>query len=236
MDSMDCDLQLKRARDHDDLCDAFARKVICLDEDADSFWSQADDPPGSYFECGDPFDLEDPDDTPYRPTEYESDSDSDDSCSDARPLEVCADGDVPYVNSADWCVDVPDVLPEREWFENPGELRFDRFPDGMYRSRVLMTGAQVVECIRHPGRHYAALAAMAEDYVRSLLRFEPDRVHAAAVSRAFVDLAVRKLLDDPAASGLLKIESFDPLMRSNKDFAVSYRSWRRIETAYGFRP
>lgn len=265
MDSMDCDLQLKRARDMDDLCDAMSRKVICLEEDESSegsceVESEADEAPGHYWseDGDDPYDLEDPDDTPYRPMrrywDYEdSDSDSDDF--DQKNTEVDATRDVPYVNiapcaGADWCVDVtppnmPEVWPDEKWpdehyywLESPGEAAFDRFPDGVYRCRVLMSPAQVVECIKNVQQHYGALAVMAEDYIRSLLRFEPDRVYASAVSRAFVDFAIRKLLDDPEAHKLLKAEEFEEYDKAKwpKAWAVSYRSWRRIEVTYGFKP
>jgi hypothetical protein len=262
MDSMDCDLQLKRARDMDDLCDAMSRKVVCVEENDSSegsceSWSETDVNAHAWSEDGDPHDLDDPDDAPYRPMrrywEYEdSDSESDDPVDQASP-EIDATGEVPYVNiapcpGADWCVDVtpPDVpeiwpdekWPDEYWMENPGEAGFDRFPDGVYRSRVLMTPAQVVECIKNAAQHYGALAVMAEDYIRSLLRFEPDRVYASAVSRAFVDFAIRKLLDDPEAYKLLKVEEFEEYRRSRRhmDYAVSYRSWRRLEMTYGFKP
>lgn len=261
---MDCDIQLKRARDMDDLCDAMSRKVICLDDDEssegsceveseadealDRFWSDPDD---------DPYDLEDPDDKPYRPMrrfwEYEdSDSESDDTVDSASP-EVDATREVPYVNiapcsGADWCVDVtppniPEVWPDEKWpdeywLESPGEAGYERFPDGVYRSRVLMSPAQVVECIKNAAQHYGALAVMAEDYIRSLLRFEPERVYASAVSRAFVDFAIRKLIDDPEAYKLLRVEEFEEYSKATwpKAWAVSYRSWRRLEMTYGFKP
>ena len=255
MDSMDCDLQLKRARDQDDLCDAFSRKVICLDEDESSegsceVESEADEAPDHFWSApgDDPYDLEDPDDTPYRPMRRywdheDSESESDDAVDPASP-EIDARGEVPYVNIApcsgtDWCVDVtpPEVpVPEETWWlESAGEATHDRLPDGSYRNRVLMTGPQVIECIKNPEKNYGALAVMAEDYVRSLLRFEPDRVYACAVSRAFVDFAIRKLLDDPAASALLKVDEVDGRLWP-RACAVSYRSWRRLEMTYGFKP
>lgn len=253
MDPMDCDLQLKRARDMDDLCDAMTRKVLCVEDDESSegsceVESEADDAPDRYWSGSDddPYDLEDPDDTPYRPMrrywEY-SDSDSDEDELMDVP-EVDASGEVPYVNiapcpGADWCVDVtpPDVpVPEEDWWlESAGEATYDRSPDGSYRNRVLMTGPQVIECIKNPAKNYGALAVMAEDYVRSMLRFETDRVYASAVSRAFVDFAIRKLLEDPAAPALLKVDEFDE-GKWPKACAVSYRSWRRLEMTYGFRP
>ena len=236
---MDCDRNLKRARDMNDLCDALSRKVVCVDDDESSEGS---------CESDDGDDPQDPWDAPYRPMrrywEYEdSDSETDDALDPATP-EVNASGEVPYVKiapclGADWCVDVtppdvPDVRPDSKWLESYGEVSFDRFPDGMYCSRVLMTAAQVVECIENPDEHYGALAVMAEDYVRSLLRFEPDRVYASTVVRAFVDFAVRKLLDDPASSALLKVGEYDDARRPK--MAVSYRSWRRLEMTYGFKP
>lgn len=224
---MDVTAALKRARDADDLCEAFARKVICVEDDASSDGS-------CESESGDGSDDDSSDDAymPMRRYEVYSDSDSDASDAvDSPPLCGCGRYIVPV---PDWLPDMPDVPCSRERLRE--DDAYERFPDGPYHNRMETNATMLTAVIGACGRRapddlaVQVLSVMAEDHVRGVLRYD-DPEHADAVSRAFVEFVIDTLMNVPGSADVLRTV---PCGRGK--FVVSYRSWRRLAETYGFRP